>query len=89
MHDKLELFLNKVNVPKEYYNFFMGGKILRLKLDHTRRNGIFVIEVEKALPLEVLSYIDENIRNGFPDMSMVAAEFVIRNANYDDASYCF
>lgn len=85
MHDKLELFLNKVNVPKEYYNFFMGGKILRLKLDHTRRNGIFVIEVEKALPLEVLSYIDENIRNGFPDMSMVAAEFVIRNANYDDA----
>ena len=45
MHDKLKLLLDKINTPKEYYDYFLNGKILKLKLDHTRRNGIFEIEV--------------------------------------------
>ena len=84
MHDKLKLLLDKINTPKEYYDYFLNGKILKLKLDHTRRNGIFVIEVEKPLDIEVIKYINENIRIGFPSMESVKASFVIKNKNYDD-----
>ena len=33
MHDKLKLLLDRINLPKEYYDAFLGGKILKLKLD--------------------------------------------------------
>ena len=59
MHDKLKLFLTRINLPEEYYDYFKDGKILKLKLDHTRKNGVFVIEVEKVLNDDVLSFINK------------------------------
>ena len=46
MHDKLKLFLTKINLPDEYLSAFNNGKILKLKLDPSRKKGVFVIEVE-------------------------------------------
>ena len=86
MHDKLKLFLTKINLPEEYYDYFKDGKILKLKLDHTRKNGVFVIEVEKVLNDDVLSFINKNISNGFPDMESIKAEFVLRNVDYSNAT---
>ena len=63
MHDKLKLLLDKISLPEEYYEFFNNGKILKLKLDHTRRNGIFVIEIDNPLDIKVLEYIDQNMKN--------------------------
>ena len=31
MDSKLELFLSKINLPKEEYNYFNEGKILKIK----------------------------------------------------------
>lgn len=45
MHDKLKLLLDKISLPEEYYEFFNNGKILKLKLDHTRRNAISIKEI--------------------------------------------
>lgn len=86
MHDKLKLFLTKINLPEEYYDYFKDGKILKLKLDHTRKNGVFVIEVEKVLNDDVLSFINKNISSGFPDMESIKAEFVLRNVDYGNAT---
>ena len=86
MHDKLKLFLTKIDLPEEYYDYFKDGKILKLKLDHTRKNGVFVIEVEKVLNDDVLSFINKNISNGFPDMESIKAEFVLRNVDYSNAT---
>lgn len=82
MHDKLKLFLSKINLKEEYYKYFNDGKILKLKLDPSRKNGVFVIEIENTLDDEVLRYINENISSGFPDMESIKAEFVVRNVDY-------
>ena len=37
MHDKLKLFLDKINLKEEYYKYFYDGKILKLKLDQSRK----------------------------------------------------
>ena len=84
MHDKLKLLLDKISLPEEYYEFFNNGKILKLKLDHTRRNGIFVIEIDNPLDIKVLEYIDQNMKKGFPEMGSIKSEFVLRNVNFDD-----
>ena len=84
MHDKLKLLLDKISLPEEYYEFFNNGKILKLKLDHTRRNGIFVIEIDNPLDTKVLEYIDKNMKKGFPEMVSIKSEFVLRNVNFDD-----
>ncbi len=85
MHDKLKLFLERIKLPQEYYNEFLNGKIIKLKLDSTRRNGIFVIELENPLSSKALSYINENIKSGFPDMDSMKAQFIIKNVDYNDA----
>lgn len=84
MHDKLKLLLDKISLPEEYYEFFNNGKILKLKLDHTRRNGIFVIEIDNPLDTKVLEYIDKNMKKGFPEMDSIKSEFVLRNVNFND-----
>ncbi len=84
MHDKLKLFLERIKLPLEDYKYFNNGKILKLKMDSSRKNGVFVIQVENILNDDVLSFINENIKNGFPDMDSMRAEFVVNNINYDD-----
>lgn len=84
MHDKLKIFLERIKLPEDYYKYFNNGKILKLKMDSSRKNGVFVIEIENVLNDEVLSYINDNINNGFPDMTSMKAEFVVKNVNYDN-----
>ena len=84
MNDKLRLFLDKVGLDKKYYDYFNDGKILKLKLDSLRENGVFEIEVSKALPKEVIDFIDDNIKDAFPNMKSISATFKLSNLNYDD-----
>ena len=78
MHDKL-------NLPNVYLYAFNNGKILKLKLDPSRKKGVFVIEVENIIDDEIIKFIDNNIKNGFPDMESIKAEFIVRNINYEDS----
>ena len=85
MHDKLKLLLSKINLPDNYYEAFNNGKILKLRLDNARRNGTFVVELDNILPSNILLFVNENIKNGFPDMDSMKIEFVIKNINYNDS----
>lgn len=84
MHDKLKILLERIKIPNEYYDYFKNGKILKLVLDSSRKNGKFVIEIDKLLKKEVIDFINDNIKSGFPDMNSIKAEFVIRNIDYND-----
>ena len=86
MHDKLKLLLDRINLPKEYYDAFLGGKILKLKLDSTRKRGVFIIEVPSVIEKDVIDYVNDNMSKGFPDMISISAEFMVSNIDYDEAS---
>mgnify|MGYP002659954540 FL=1 len=47
MDSKLELFLNKINLPKEEYNYFNEGKILKIKSTKDKLNWDFIIETKE------------------------------------------
>ena len=85
MHDKLKLFLDKINLPKEYYNYFETGKILKIKLDSSRKNGVFVIEIDNILNDEVINYINANISKSFSDMNSIGVNYVVRNIDYNSS----
>ena len=89
MNDKLKLFLDKINLKDEYYKYFESGKILKLKLDHSRKNACFIIEVDNVLTNTIIEYIDDNINKAFPNLDSIKAEFVIRNIDYNDAVLSF
>ena len=54
MDSKLELFLNKINLPKEEYNYFNEGKILKIKSTKDKLNWNFIIETKELLPIKIL-----------------------------------
>ena len=46
MQDKLKLLLEKLQLNKDDYDYFKDGKILKLKLDASRKNGVFVLLIK-------------------------------------------
>ena len=86
MHDKLKILLDRIKMPDEYYKYFNNGKILKLVLDSSRKNGVFVIEIDELLNKEITNFIDKNIKNGFPDMNSIRAEFIVKNIDYNNAT---
>ena len=46
MDSKLELFLSKLNLPKEDYSYFNEGKILKIKSTKDKLNWDFIIETK-------------------------------------------
>ena len=71
MDSKLELFLNKVNLSKEDYKYFNDAKLLKIIASKDKKNWNFVIETKDLLPVSVLEYLDQNIKNGFPNLNVV------------------
>lgn len=83
MQDKLKIFLDKIKLPEEMFCYFTNSKLVKLKLDHTRKNGIFFIETDKLLPTNVYDYIDDNISNSFKDLDTVKINYII-NTDLND-----
>ena len=62
MDSKLELLLDKINLNKENYNFFEGGKILKIISSKDKLNWNFIIDVKDVLPIDVLKVFDNNLK---------------------------
>ena len=82
MHDKLKLLLDKVKLPDEFYKYFEGGKILKLKLDSSRKNGVFVVEIDNILDDKIINHISGNLKSAFSDMDSMRVEYIIKNIDY-------
>ena len=65
---KLKLFLEKINSMKIIINILKDAKILKIKSSKDKLNWNFIIETKELLPLEVIKFLDENIKSGFPNL---------------------
>lgn len=72
MDDKLKLFLEKININDEYKKYFEHGKIIKIKCSKDKLNWNFYIETENLLPIEVLDFLDNNIKKGFENLNDVS-----------------
>ena len=71
MDEKLKLFLEKINLDKNFYRYFEESKLLKIKSSKDKLNWNFIIETNELLPLEVIRFLDDNIKNGFPNLETV------------------
>ena len=81
MDSKLELLLNKINLSKDDYRYFNDGKILKIISTKDKLNWNFVIEINELLPTKILEFIDNNLKNGFKDLTTVTYTFKPKNIN--------
>ena len=81
MDDKLKLFLEKIGLDKEYYKYFEDGKILKIKSSKDKLNWNFIIETKELLSLDLIKFLDENIKNGFPYLTTVTYTIIPRTVD--------
>ena len=81
MDKKLELLLNKINLSKEDYKFFEEAKIKTIKCSKDKLNWNFIIENKELLPISILEYLDNNIKNGFKDLNSVTYTLLVDGNN--------
>ena len=71
MDTKLKLFLDKINLKEEYFKYFSDAKLEKIKCSKDKLDWNFIIDTSDLLPLEVIKYMDSNIKKGFPDLNKV------------------
>ena len=71
MDTKLKLFLDKINLKDEYFKYFSDAKLEKIKCSKDKLDWNFIINTSDLLPLDVIKYIDNNIKKGFPDLNKV------------------
>ena len=71
MDTKLKLFLDKINLKEEYFKYFNNAKLEKIKCSKDKLNWNFIIDTNDLLPLDVIKYMDEHIKDGFSELNNV------------------
>ena len=71
MDTKLKLFLDKINLKEEYFKYFNAAKLEKIKCSSDKLNWNFIIDTNDLLPLDVIKYMDEHIKEGFSELNTV------------------
>ena len=71
MDTKLKLFLDKINLKEEYFKYFNNAKLEKIKCSSDKLNWNFIIDTNDLLPLDVIKYMDEHIKDGFKELKTV------------------
>ena len=71
MDTKLKLFLDKINLKEEYFKYFNNARLEKIKCSSDKLNWNFIIDTNDLLPLDVIKYIDEHIKDGFKELKTV------------------
>ena len=84
MDDKIKLLLEKINLDDNYYKYFEGSKIIKIKSSKDKLNWNFIIETMELLPLEVIKFLDDNIKSGFPKLETVTYTIIPKKSDKID-----
>ena len=76
MDTKLKLFLDKINLKEEYFKYFDNAKLEKIKCSSDKLNWNFIIDTNDLLPLDVIKYMDEHIKDGFKELKTVTYTIV-------------
>ena len=76
MDSKLNLFLEKINLNKDYFDFFKNSTLDKIVVNKNRKSFLVKITIDKYLPKDILSNLIENKHLFSPDLTY---NFTVRN----------
>ena len=84
MHDKLQLLLDKINISEENHIYFQNGELTKIICDKNKENYIFVIRIDKILPLTLFLDIKKSLKSYFKtakktDLKLICSSFELEN----------
>ena len=62
MEKTIKIFLDKINIGEEYFQYFNAAKISKVKVNSKKNSWNIFIDIDKLLPIEVYEKIDEPIK---------------------------
>ena len=81
MDSKVKLLLEKINVNKDYYQYFESSKLLKILISRKDSKCTVYIENSEYLPLNVVKEIDSNISMLDPSMDEFQVCYKITQGN--------
>ncbi len=80
MEDKLKLLLEQIKLPSELFEYFNGGKLIKIVGNKEKTNYKFFLLVNETLPVLVYSTFKEALKQGFSNYNIdVSFETVNHN----------
>ena len=84
--DKLELLLNKINLPLENKGYFNGGKLDKIVCNKHQDTYVFLIELSSVLPLGVYLEFERLLKDHFHEVKMVDAHILTLHFSLEDVT---
>ena len=84
MHDKLKLLLTKINLKEESFKYFENGRLEKIVCNQKKDNYIFIIALEKALPVDVFLELNKLLKKHFKSAKKVSANIKCQNYNLEE-----
>jgi len=60
MDEKLQILLDKLNIDKEYYQYFSNAKLLKIKVHSSTNSWVIFIKNDTCFPREVIEQLENN-----------------------------
>lgn len=83
MHDKLKLLLNKLNLEEKYYSFFEGGKLEKLKINKSKKEWNFILELKETIDVELYDKLKKSVVKTFKEANLVYVTYKYKDINID------
>ncbi|MCM1371365.1 MAG: PolC-type DNA polymerase III [Clostridium sp.] len=83
MHDKLIFLLDQIKFPKEYYDYFLDGNLVKIISNKANTSYVFVIEIDNILPVEVYDILKKLLIEKYNTFDYIGLRIEPININND------
>ena len=81
MHDKLKLLLEQIKIPKENYEYFTDGNLVKILSNKNKDSYIFIVQIENILPVDVYDLFLKLLKQKYNTIDNISVRFEVLNKN--------
>ena len=79
MDNKLLTLLKKIHLKEEFYDTFKEARIIKIISSNDKKKWNFIIETNEVLDIEILTYLDNNLKKYFSNLDFVTYTIIPKN----------
>ena len=84
MEKTIKIFLDKINIGEEYFQYFNAAKISKVKVNSKKNSWNIFIDIDKLLPIEVYEKIENNKKLLDERVNSIEIIYNIRNLEVEN-----
>ncbi len=84
MQNKLDILLDKINLPLDKRQYFENGKLEKIICNREKEKYVFLIDLKTVLPLDLFLELESLIKPAFKTAKAVGVKIIVQEFNLEN-----